>query len=51
LTKTDAAKAHIDIETSAAPGAKQSYDLKNVTANPASITIACELDAGFLRNK
>jgi hypothetical protein len=47
LTKTGADKAHIDIETSAVPGSTQSHDLKNVTANPASITIACELNAFF----
>jgi hypothetical protein len=47
LTQTAANKAHIDIETSAVPGTSQSYDLKNVTANPPSITIACELDAVF----
>jgi hypothetical protein len=45
LTQTAADKAHIDIETSAAPRSVQPYDLKNVTADPVSITIACQLDA------
>lgn len=47
LMQTAADNAHIDIETSAAPGAKQSHDLRNVTANMASLTIACEIDALF----
>jgi hypothetical protein len=47
LTQTAADKAHIDIETSAMPGSVQSFDLKNVTGDPASITIACQLDSFF----
>ena len=44
LTQTAAGEAHIDIEYSAAPGSKQSWDLRNVTADPASITIVCKIE-------
>ena len=44
LTKTAAAEARIDIESSAAPGSTQTYQLKDVTANPVSLTIVCNIE-------
>jgi hypothetical protein len=44
LTQTAADAARIDIETSASPGSKQSYDLKIVTADVLSAVIVCKID-------